>query len=138
MSEEFPQGRGGPGQFKPGKSGNPGGLPRWLKEFRDALKGVAPEGLVVVRRIYERANNVEALEKIINDGESSPEAVLKAEAALHDRLELAHKVNAESWKYLLPKPTLKHKVSGELGNPMTGVSTEDIQAFIRATKGEGK
>jgi len=142
VSEEDTQRNGGAtGKgFAKGKSGNPGGTPKWLRQVREGLRELAPEGLKVVRRIYSRANDVSELERIIQDGESSPEAVLKAEAALHDRLELAHKVNAESWKYLMPKPTQRHKVSGQLdGNPLREVTTEEIQAFLkRGKEGEGK
>jgi hypothetical protein len=140
VSEESVQGSGGvTGKgFVPGKSGNPGGLPTWVKTLRDSLKELAPKGRQVVDRIFTRALNTEALEKIIDDGESTPEQVLKAETALQNRLALASKANEVVLGFVLPKPKQRVAVSGQLGNPLGDVPTEEIQALIRAAKGEGK
>lgn len=142
MSENSVQVNGGvTGKgFRPGKSGNPGGQPTWVKALRDSLKELSPKGRRVMERVFDRALNTETLDKIIGDGESSPEAVLKAETALQNRLSLATKAQEVLLTYVLPKPTQRHKVSGQLdGNPLREVSTEEIAAYLkRGKEGEGK
>lgn len=124
--------------FRPGKSGNPGGQPTWVKALRDSLKELSPKGRKVMERVFDRALNTDALTKVIEDGESSPEAVLKAETALHNRLALATKAQEVLLAYVLPKPTQRHKVSGQVENPLAGLSTEALQAFLKGSKEEGK
>jgi hypothetical protein len=93
------------------KSGspNPGGRPKWVSEVRESLRGLVPKA-------------VGRLEKIIENGDDK-----NANAASKIVLEFS-----------IRKPTQRHKVSGQLSNPVGELSTEDIQALIRATKGEGK
>lgn len=119
-------------------SANPGGQPKEVKKFRDLLKGLHPQTASVARKVLRRARDTSALDRIVEDGEASPEARLDAEAQVNARLKLGVQMVAEVWKYSLPKPQSRVKVSGQLSNPIGELSTEDIQALIRATKGEGK
>jgi hypothetical protein len=136
-----PQGqpeRGEDGRLLPGNTANPGGMSKEAKAFRELLKGLKPQTVRVARKALDRAENTSALEAIINDGEASPEARLEAEGQLNARMKIGAQMIAEIWKYSVPKPLQKHKLSGQLSNPLGDVSTEDIQALIRAAKGEGK
>lgn len=124
--------------FKPGKSGNPGGLPKWVKQVRESLRSLAPKGQAVVAKIFARALDTERLEKIVAAEESTPEQVLKAEQSLHARLDLANRANAEILKYVLPKPTQRHKVEGQVqAGPLAGVPADELAAFIRQVR-DGK
>lgn len=143
MSEEVPgvrksEERQEDGTFAKGKSGNPSGMSKDVKLFRELLKGLKPQTVRVAQKALDRAEDTAALEEIINNGEASPEARLEAEGQLNARLKLGVQMIGEIWKYSVPKPMQKHKVSGQLSNPMAPMSTEDIQALIRATKTDVK
>lgn len=124
--------------FKPGQSGNPGGLPKWMKEFREHLKGLSPRTHEVAKKILDRALRTEDLEKVINDGESAPEAVLAAEKALATRMDQAHRMTAEIWSYTLTKPRAKLQLSGSIENPFAGMSTEEILTIAGRRPEESK
>ena len=95
--------------FTKGKSGNPGGQPQWVKKVRDSLRALTPLAKKTLRDVMQNGED-------------------KARVA-------AAKTVLE---YTVPKPKQRLKVSGQLSNPVGELSTEDIQALIRATKGEGK
>lgn len=64
-------------------------------------------------------------------------ALIKGEvegAEVSDRFKAAQLVINKT----VPNPKQSLKVSGQLSNPVGELSTEEIQALIRATKGEGK
>lgn len=126
------------GTFAKGKSGNPSGMSKDVKQFRELLKGLKPQTVRVARKALDRAEDTAALEEIINNGEASPEARLEAEGQLNARMKLGVQMIGEIWKYSVPKPLAKLKVSGQLSNPMGEVSTEEIQALLRAMKKEAK
>lgn len=73
--------------------------------MRDSLRALVPKA---VRR----------LELIIESGEDKDATA-------------ASKIVME---FSIRKPTQKHNVSGQVSNPLGPVSTEEIQALIRATK----
>lgn len=137
-----PSERKADGTFKPGsKSANPGGQPKWVKQFRDSLKDIAPKGQEIIAKIYARALDTSALERIVEDGESTPEQVLRAEKQMHDRFSLAQQATAEVLKYTLPKPTTRVKVDGKMENPLAGMTTEQLLEWGRNLKSkpeEGK
>lgn len=143
MSEEIPQNRKAvarreDGTFADGSgSANPGGVPKEVKKFRDLLKGLLPQSERVARKVLQRAEDTSDLDAIIADGETSPETRLEAENALNARLKLGVQMNAEIWKYSVPKPTQRHKVSGQVENPLAGLSTEALQAFLKGEKKDG-
>lgn len=145
MSAELPQdrksvpdaARNEDGTFTTGRgSPNPGGQPKEIKKFRELLKGLLPQSVSVARKVLNRAENTEDLEAIIADGATSPEARLEAENALNARLKLGAQMNAEIWKYSVPKPTTRVKMSGQVANPLAGVSNEALEAYLRGEKEE--
>lgn len=96
--------------FKPGQSGYKGGpTPQWLREVKEHLKGLVPLASRTLKRVMLHGDD-------------------KAKVA-------AAKTVLE---YTVPKPKQRLKVSGQLSNPVAELSTEDIQAIIRAAKGDGK
>lgn len=95
--------------FKPGQSGNIHGPPKWAKEARDALRACLPDAVARLRRIVTEGD----------DKDANAAAKIIFDFSLH-------------------KPRQRVSVSGQLSNPVGDLSTEDVQAIIRATKGEGK
>jgi hypothetical protein len=93
------------GTIKSG-SANPGGKPKWVAEVRNSLRALLPGA-------------VERLARIISDGEDKD-----ANAAIKIALEFS-----------IRKPRQGVNVSGQLTNPLGELSTEDIQALIRAARG---
>lgn len=134
-----PPARDEKGRLLPGNTANPGGNAGEVVRFRELLKGLHPQTARVARKVLDRAENTAALDAIIADGETSPEARLEAENALNARLKLGTQMAAEVWRYSVPKPTQKHKVSGQLdGNPLKDVSNETLLAYLKQGKGEPK
>lgn len=96
--------------FKPGQSGYKGGpTPQWLREAKEQLKGLVPLAARTLKRVMLHGDD-------------------KAKTA-------AAKTVLE---YTVPKPKQRLKVSGQLSNPLGEVSTEDVQAIIRAAKQGGE
>lgn len=108
MSEDDSQGTGrtaGLIPYEPGKSGNPGGRPKWVSETRESLKRLVP-------------GSVARLEKIINEGEDKD-----ANAAI--RL---------LWDFTIRKPRQTHRVEGRNGDPLGVLTPEQLVAFITGKK----
>jgi hypothetical protein len=96
--------------FMPGKSGNTAGPhPQWLREAKEQLKGLVPLAGRTLKRVMVHGDDKAKV--------SAAKTVLE---------------------YTVPKPKQRLKVSGQLSNPVGELSIEEIQALIRATKGEGK
>lgn len=109
-----------------------------MKEFREHLKGLSPRTHEVAKKILDRALNASDLEKVINDGESAPEAVLAAEKALATRMDQAYRMTAEIWSYTLTKPKTKVHLSGGVENPLAGMSVEQVLLVAGLKPEEGK
>lgn len=132
-----PPARDEKGRLLPGNTANPGGNAGEVVRFRELLKGLHPQTARVARKVLDRAENTAALDAIIADGETSPEVRLEAENALNARLKLGTQMAAEVWKYSVPKPTQRHKVSGHLQRgPLDDIPTEELQAFLKKGKEE--
>lgn len=91
--------------FPKGKSGNPGGQPKWVKEVREALRTCVKKGAA-------------RLEEIIVTG-SDKDAVA------------AMKVAAE---FSLAKPKQTHRVEGKGGDPLQVLTAEQLVAFVTGKK----
>lgn len=91
--------------FPKGKSGNPGGQPKWLREVRDGLRSLAPKA-------YRR------LESIIDTG-SDKDATAAAKVV---------------FEYTLPKPKQTHRVEGKNGDPLAALTDVQLVAFIAGKK----
>ena len=109
------EGRREDGTFNAGNRANRDGLnvSPIQRAMKAKLKALSPDAIEFVR----------ALIKGEVDG-----------AEVSDRFKAAQLVINKT----VPNPAQKHKMSGQLTNSMAPVSTEDIQALIRATKGDGK
>lgn len=90
--------------FPRGKSGNPGGQPKWVKEVREALRTCVTKGAARLERIIENGSDKDAV--------------------------AAMKVAAE---FSLTKPKQTHKIEGK-GDPLAVVSPEALVAFIAGKK----
>lgn len=114
-----------PGQFKPGVSGNPGGQPKWVREFRDAFgQRCAPKAEAVLNRILDRALDTSDLDKAMVDG--TPEVQLEAERALSERMRQAGSAADTVLKYVLPKPTQQVEVTVPQGAQFAGLSPAEL------------
>ena len=97
-----------------GGSLNPGGQPKWVREFRDAFaEGCAPKAKAVLNRILDRALDTSALDKALADGE--PEVQVRAEQALAERMKQGGSAADTVLKYVLPKPAQQVEVSATPG-----------------------
>lgn len=103
------------GTFGPGNVSNPGGrnASTVMRKIRADLREGAPDAVKFLRRVI--------------NGEES-------EAKISDRVRASEALLSRA----VPPPKQSLKVSGQVSNPVGELSTEDIQALIRATKGEGK
>lgn len=132
------QGSGNP-IGKKGYTGNPGGQPKWLKEFREKLKGLAPDTEAVARKVLGRFTDTADLQRIMDDPTASDEAKLGAEKAIATRGDQAIRMTGEIWPYILTKPTTRVRVEGRLENPLSGLSTEQLlQLAGKKPEGESK
>lgn len=97
--------RGEKGQLLPGSTANPGGLPKWVKEVRDALGKDLP---LARRKLRLRLRD------------DNPDVQLKAIDIL--------------FKYTLPKPKQEVEVSGEVKSPLAGMTPEQLLAIVKGGK----
>lgn len=138
MSEEQPK-RKEDGTFAKGQSGNAGGRTQWEKELREAIRTrFHDKGLPVIDKIFERATNTSALERVINSPDSPDDNVLRAEKALTERLEQAARVTLKLAEFALPKPVQKIEVDEKKKTrPLENFTTEDmrnLQTVLKAAK----
>lgn len=109
------------GTFSKGKSGNPGGLPKWQKEFREAFgERCAPKAERVLNRVLDRALEVEDIEKALKMASEQDDAtgIIRAEMALSERYKQATAAADVVLKYVLPKPKTEVELSGPGGAPL--------------------
>jgi len=109
------------GTFAKGKSGNPGGLPKWQKEFREAFgERCAPKAERVLNRVLDRALDVEDIEKALKlaSDEDDATGIIRAEVALSERYKQATAAADVVLKYVLPKPKTEVELSGPGGAPL--------------------
>lgn len=103
--------------YPKGKSGNPGGQPKWVKKVRDALKkdaNVARRLLNRVMRGKDILGGAEAREVKVSDSVKAAEVVLK---------------------FTLPMPKQTHRVEGKGGDPLGVLTAEQLVAFLTGRKG---
>lgn len=109
------------GRYGKGRSGNPGGQPKWIKAFRDAFgERCAPKAEQVLNRVLDRALNTEQLEKVLAHSVQieDAEGALKCEQALAERYRQGTAAADIALKYVLPKPKTELEVSGPGGSPL--------------------
>jgi len=131
-----PPARDSQGRLLPGNTANPGGLGQEMTKFRALLKALHPHTVAVARKVLGRAEDTSALEAIVDNAEAPDEIRLEAENALNARLKLGTQMVAEVWRYSVAKPIQRHKVAGQLSNPLAPLTTEEIQDYLRRQKEE--
>lgn len=86
-----------------GGSLNPGGQPKWLREFRDAFGArCAPKAEAVLNRILDRALDIGDLEAAAES--EDVDTRLAAEKRISERMQQAGAAADTVLKYVLPKP----------------------------------
>jgi hypothetical protein len=95
-----PEGR----KFKKGQSGNPGGVPKWVKLVRGELEGCSRLGLTKLKQLIEQG-------VLVFEREQGP-VVVPAEAK--DVIKAIELVLS----YTLPKPKAELEVTGKDGGPL--------------------
>lgn len=113
------------GKFAPGSSGNPGGQPKWLREFRDAFgQRCAPKAEEVLNRILDRALDIAVLEAALEDEDVNVR--LAAEKRISERMGQAGSAADTVLKYVLPKPTQQVEVTVPQGAQFAGLSPAEL------------
>jgi hypothetical protein len=112
------------GKWMPGQSPNPGGMPKWVKAFRDAMRErCAP---LAERHLFRVLGGVEP---------GQAEDPVYASITADDRTKAAKVV----LDLVLPKPQSRVKVSGDRKNPISPLasfSPSDLLALARETPKE--
>lgn len=92
-------------QFKPGKSGNPGGKPKWLKAARESLQSLTPLARKTLRQVMKNG--------------ADKDKVAAAKTVL---------------EFTVPKPRQTHRVEGKGGDPLAVLTPEQLVAFVKGEK----
>ena len=86
-----------------GGSLNPGGQPKWLREFREAFgQRCAPKAEQVLNRILDRALDTSVLDAAMES--EDVDTRLAAEKRISERMQQAGQAADTVLKYVLPKP----------------------------------
>lgn len=107
------------GKWLPGQSPNPGGMPAWVKTFRDAMRDrCAP---LAERHLYRVLGGVSP------DDQPSP---------IYDGLTADDRTKAAKvvLEFVLPKPQSRVKVSGDKKaplSPLVGLSRDELLALAK-------
>jgi hypothetical protein len=114
------------GKWLPGQSPNPGGMPKWVKTFRDAMRDrCAP---LAERHLYRVLGGQEA-------GRDDSDPVYQGLTA-DDRTKAAKVV----LELVLPKPKQSVRLSGDKKNPvapLAGLTVDQLLALATGQKPEG-
>ena len=127
------------GRVAGGGSLNPGGLPKWRREFADAFgERCAPKAERVLNRILDRALNIDVLEAVL-ESDGSSEAKLAAEKRISDRMAQGGAAADTVLKYVLPKPTQQVEVSATPGTAaaFAGLSASQLLEIAKMKPPEG-
>jgi hypothetical protein len=108
---------GNPLRFRRGVSGNPGGLPTWVKAVRDSLEDASAEGAALLTSII-RGEEVELLTR---DGD-----VVKVKPSVESRL----KAVEIALSYTVPRPSPRnHEAAADAGPELRALPTEALEAI---------
>lgn len=95
------------GTFARGKSPNPGGQAKWLKEVRQSLRDLTPLAAKTLKQVME-------------EGAKDSDKTAAAKVVL---------------EYTVPKPKQTHRVEGKGGDPLASLTAEQLVAFVTGRKG---
>lgn len=106
--------------FPKGKSGNPGGQPKWLRKLRKELAaGSSDAAKLIVGLLRGDIRNLVTTE----DG-----MVIEVDPQMKDRLKAA-----ELWfSYMVPKPKQEVEATVNDGRKLPGFSKEELLEILRA------
>lgn len=117
IKEKLPPAWDRKGGMLPGRQSlNPGGKPKWVKDFQIVFRErLAERAAAVLERVMDRALNSEDIEAKMADPATSPEAVAALDHELNERYKQATNAAGHALKYILPavkpdsKPTQEDK-----------------------------
>jgi len=143
-AEKLPPAWDRKGGLIPGRGSlNPGGKPKWVKEFQIVFRDrLAQRAADVLERVMDRALNVEDIEKAVREAEAQnkPHVIASLEGALNERYKQATNAAGHALKYILPvvkmdnKPTPEER---EEASALRKLSTGELLALARKReKGE--
>lgn len=116
---------------KGGGSLNPGGVPKWRREFAEAFgERCAPKAEQVLNRILDRALDIAPLEKALESEDLDTR--LAAEKRISERMGQAGAAADTVLKYVLPKPKQELAVTvDDKREAFAGLTTAELAELAK-------